>query len=268
MGRTKAYLEQMMNIWRGISDLTLSGLRPSLVEGEAGEALPEHDLAKVLALLAHPGVQEFYADSAADAVTVNGFGLGAALSMSSGLDVVWIVHDRGGLESGRPYGLGLYEMGVGPETVLLVRARDIRTLLGAGEDALRTRKVGAVLLSAWGEDRALSLTASRRLSLAARNGGKRLLLARAGAAPQPSAAESRWSVRSIASTPIESGAPGRPAFSATLLRNRAGATPGTWMMEWDRERRSFIEPAALSGGLVPMAPHRSAGTHGSVRRHV
>ena len=256
----------MRNIQAKASDPWFLKARPSVLSGKLQAYSTERASAPVLELLAPLGVHEFYADTTADAVTVNGFGLSAALSMSSGLDLVWIVHDRAGLESGRPYGAGLHEMGVAPEQVLLVRARDIRCLLSAGEDALRTRKVGTVLLSAWGEDRALSLTASRRLSLAARNGGKRLFLTRAGAAPQPSAAESRWLVRSAASTPLEGGAPGRPAFSATLLRNRAGAATGTWMMEWDREGRSFIEPTPVSGGLVPLAAHRSISAPGSVRR--
>lgn len=218
-----------------------------------------------VALLGAAGVHEFYAHTAADAVSANGLGLGVMLSAVGSTALVWGVHDLSGIESGRPYGMGLHEMGVTPQNLLVVRARDMRTLLGVGEDALRTAGVDAVLLSAWGEDRALSLTASRRLSLAARSGGKRLFLARAGAAAQPSAAETRWLVRSAASTPLEGGAPGRPAFSATLVRNRAGAALGTWIMEWDREGRSFVEPSALSGGVVPLAAHRPA-VAGRLRR--
>ncbi|WP_409611582.1 ImuA family protein [Brevundimonas sp.] len=256
-----------MNIQIKNACFSLAETLHPIANRRTGGALAEGGATGVLALLIHQGIHEFYAESCADAATVNGFGLSAALSLSSGLNLVWIVHDRGGLESGQPYGEGLHDMGVAPGTVLVVRARDIRSLLSAGEDALRTRKVGTVLLSAWGEDRAFSLTASRRLSLAARDGGKRLFLARAGAAPQPSAAESRWSVRSAASTPLAGGAPGRPAFSATLLRNRAGAALGTWMMEWDREGRSFVEPAALSGGVAAMAGHRPFGAAGGGRRH-
>lgn len=254
-----------MNILDATSSRSPSRLRTSVVGHGLESSSAGSGAARALALLAHPGVHEFYADSTADAVAVNGFVLAATLSTHPELDLVWAVHDRGGVESGRPYGPGLHEMGVSPETVLVVRARNIRTLLGVSEDALRTREVGTVLLSLWGEDRALGLTASRRLSLAARAGGKRLFLARAEAAPQPSAAESRWSVRSAASTPLEGGAPGRPAFSVTLLRNRSGAATGTWMMEWDREGRSFVEPAALSGGMVPLAAQRPAAA-GSLRR--
>lgn len=223
-------------------------------------------VARVLAVLKASGTHEFYAENTADAVTANGFGLGMALSIAPGQGFVWAVHDRGAGENGHPYGAGLHEMGLSPNKVLLVRARDIRTLLGVGEDALRTRGIGAVLLSAWGEDRALSLTASRRLSLAARNGGKQLFLARAGAAPQPSAAESRWSIKSAASIPLEGGAPGRPAFSAKLLRHRGGAAVVASLMEWDREGRSFVEPATLSGRVVPLASQRPATTE-SLRRH-
>ena len=211
-------------------------------------------------LLDHPGVHEFYAEGSADAVSVNGFGLGIILSISNGQEMVWAIHDRSECEIGRLHGLGVRHMGVAPQDLLLVRTRDVRALLGVAEDALRTRGVHTVLLSTWGEDRAFSLTASRRLSLAARNGGKRLFLVRAGAAPQPSAAESRWSVRSAASTPMEGGAPGRPAFCATLLRNRAGARLETWMMEWDREGRSFVEPPTLFGRVAPLAAHRPAET--------
>lgn len=218
-------------------------------------------------MLTGSGVHEFYAHNTADAVTASGFGLGVALGMAREPGLVWVVHDRGGLESGRPHGPGLHEMGVSPQDLLLVRTRDVRSLLGVGEDALRTRGVRAVLLSVWGEDRALSLTASRRLSLAARAGEKRLLLMRAGAAPQPSAAESRWSVRSAASNPMEGGAPGRPAFSATLLRHRSGRARQTWMMEWDRDLRSFVEPAPLSGGVVPLAAQREIASAELTRRH-
>ena len=259
-------MEQMKNISTIASSGPLTWFRPPLLNGGLDQASTEYGVASLLALLSPPGVHEFYADAAADAVAVNGFMLGATLSMPPDLDLVWAIHEVCGLEVGRLHGSGLHELGVSPEKVLVVRAQDIPTLLGVGEDALRTRGVGTVLLSAWGEHRAMSLTASRRLSLAARNGGKRLLLARAGAAPQPSAAESRWSVRSAASAPLEGGAPGRPAFSATLLRHRGGATPGNWIMEWDREGRSFVEPSSLSGDLVSLVTQRPVAADGA-RRH-
>lgn len=229
---------------------------------------PEQNSSTFPSCWARGTVHDLYAETPADAVAINAFSLGAALQAADGRIIVWGLHDMMGLEAGRPNGPGLHEMGLAPSDMLLVRAPDIQTLLVVGEEALRTPAVGAVLLSAWGEARVLSLTASRRLALAARTGRGTLFLARASAAPAPSAAESRWSVRAVASAPLEGGAPGRPSFSATLLRRRGGGEPRTWIMEWDRDARAFREPASLSGAVVPLAAQRPAEASGSVHKRV
>lgn len=216
--------------------------------------------------IAPHALHDLYAAAPADAVAVNAFGLGLALRAAAGRPIVWALHEVMGQEAGRPHGPGLHEMGLSPRDLLLVRARDVQTLLAVGEEALRSPAVGAVLLSAWGEAKAFSLTASRRLALAAETGGATLFLARAGADPCPSAAETRWSVGSCASQPLEGGAPGRPSFSATLLRRRGGGGTGTWIMEWDREQRTFRPPAPLSGGLVPLAAQRPVAASGTGER--
>ncbi|WP_240387221.1 ImuA family protein [Brevundimonas naejangsanensis] len=212
-------------------------------------------------------VHDLYAAAPADAVAVNAFGLGLALQAAKGRPIVWGLHEMMAQEAGRPYAPGLLQMGLSPRDLMLVRARDVQTLLAVGEDALRSPAVGAVVLSAWGEARAMSLTASRRLVLAAQTGGGTLFLIRASAEPAPSAAETRWSVRAAPSRPLEADAPGRPAFSVTLLRHRGGAAPRTWIMEWDRERQSFVEPAPLSGDLVPLAAQRPAGARTTETGH-
>ena len=206
-------------------------------------------------------LHDLYAAAPADAVAVNAFGLGMALRAAAGRPIVWGLHEMMAQEAGRPHGPGLHEMGLSPRDLLLVRTRDVQTLLAVGEEALRSPAVGAVLLSAWGEAKAFSLTASRRLALAAETDGATLFLARAGALPCPSAA-----VASCASEPLEGGAPGRPSFSATLLRRRGGGATGTWIMEWDREQRTFRPPAPLSGGLVPLAAQRPAAASGAAGR--
>lgn len=201
----------------------------------------------------------------ADAVAVNAFGLGMALRAAAGRPIVWGLHEMMCQEAGRPHGPGLHEMGLSPRDLLLVRARDVQALLSIGEESLRSPAVGAVLLSAWGEAKAFNLTASRRLALAAETGRATLFLARAGAVPCPSAAETRWSIRSYASAPLEAGAPGRPSFSATLLRRRGGGETGSWIMEWDREQRIFCPPP-LSGGLVSLAAQRPIAAQGTGER--
>ncbi|NBB51352.1 hypothetical protein GVN24_24000 [Rhizobium sp. CRIBSB] len=203
------------------------------------------------------GLHDLYAGTPADAVAVNAFGLGLARQAAAERPVVWGLHAMMRQESGQPYGPGLQEMGLMPDEVLLVLAHDIRELLAIGEEALRSPATGAVLLSAWGESRALGLTASRRLALAAEAGGISVFLARAGAMPSPGAARTRWRIEAAPSTPLEGGAPGSPVFSATLLRHRGDAPSRTHlMMEWDREQRSFKTPATLSGGLVSLAAQR------------
>lgn len=216
--------------------------------------------------LAQGALHDLYAASPADAVTTGAFGLGLAVGAAAGRPVVWGLDAMSAQETGQPYAPGLNEMGLRPRDLLLVRARDIATLLSVGEEALRNPAVGAVVLSAWGEARAMNLTASRRLSMAARTGGATVFLVRAGAEPAPSAAESRWSIRSAASLALEAGAPGNPVFSARLQRHRGGGVPRTWTLEWDRDRRAFVETAhasaTLSGDLVPLAAQRPVAPRG------
>jgi protein ImuA len=212
--------------------------------------------------VATQALHDLYAATPADAASVNAFGLGLALKAAAGRPIVWGLHEMMAQEAGRPHGPGLHEMGLSPRDLLLVRAHDIQTLLAVGEEALRSPAVGAVLLSAWGEAKAFSLTASRRLALAAETGTATLFLARAGATPCPSAAQTRWSIAAVASVPLAGEAPGRPSFSVALLRRRGGGATGTWTMEWDREQRSFRSPAPLSGGLAALAVQRPVATSG------
>lgn len=203
-------------------------------------------------------LHEVQALSPADGAAANAFGLGLALRAGDRRPLVWVFQALNGHEAGHPYGPGLGDWGLSPDQVLLVRVRDAPALLLAGEEALRSGAVGAVVMSSWGEARAMSLTASRRLSLAARAGGATAILVRSAARPGASAAETRWSVSAAVSTELEARAPGRPAFRASLLRSRTGAPPRDWIMEWSSDTRAFTLPPA-SGGLVSLPRHRPAG---------
>ncbi len=208
-------------------------------------------------------LHEIHAETAADAVAANAFALGLASRATRERPLVWVVQNLASQEAGALHGPGLHEWGLRPESVLVVRVRDAVALLAAGEEALKSGAVGAVLMTGWGEAKAMTLTASRRLTLAARSGGSTAFVVRAAAAAMPSAAETRWSVRSALSTALEAGAPGRPAFVAALTRSRQGAAPTEWTLEWDRETRSFAEPAPLSGRLVSVPVVGSAAARGS-----
>jgi protein ImuA len=130
-------------------------------------------------------------------------------------------------------------------------------VLRAAEEAARCAPLGAVLIEPWGEPRALDLTATRRLALAAETSGVPLIMLRLAAAPAPSAATTRWEVRAALSSPLAANAPGHPAFAVTLARRKAGAGGQSWTVEWDRDRCEFRSLAAvvsigetLSGGMV------------------
>lgn len=203
-------------------------------------------------------LHDIHARTHADAVAANAFALGLSTRAARERPLVWVIQNLVQQEAGTLHGSGLHEWGLAPETVLLVQVRDAAGLLAAGEEALKSGAAGAVLMSGWGETRAMSLTASRRLAMAARSGSTTAFMVRTAADPCPSAAETRWSVRTALSSGLEAGAPGRPAFVAALTRSRQGTIPAEWTMEWDREARCFREPSPVSGRLVPVPAYGSA----------
>ena len=207
-------------------------------------------------------LHDIHAQTGPDAVAANAFALGLATRACGERPLLWVFQDRAGQEAGGLSGAGLHEWGLRPERLLVVRVREAAAMLAAGEEALKSGAVGAVLMSGWGEARAISLTASRRLALSAQAGRSTGFLVRASAMTCPSAAETRWSVAAALSRELEAGAPGRPAFTVALTRNRQGAVPAEWTMEWDRETRAFCEPAPLSGRLVPAVAGGSFAARG------
>jgi protein ImuA len=137
-------------------------------------------------------------------------------------------------ELGELYPPGLAEFGADPSAILTVRVHDALAALRAGNEALRCAALGAVAIEIWGAPKALDLTATRRLARAAERAGVTALLLHVAAEPMPSAALSRWSVRTSASRALAAGAPGAGVFEADLLRHRAGFPPRSFRVEWDR----------------------------------
>ncbi|NBB63894.1 hypothetical protein GVN18_32020 [Pseudomonas sp. ODNR1LW] len=228
--------------------------------------------------LATHGLHEVYAAATPDATAALGFALGLVRRAADDRPVVWGVQTMAGLETGQIHGPGLRELGLNPGRLVLVRVKEMKDLLAAGEEALSSGAAGAVLLTAWGASPALNLTATRRLSMAAGQGRATALLIRLAAQPQPSAAETRWRVRGALSRALEAEAPGHPTYAVELLRHRLGAQPRTWIMEWDRERGVFQnggqsdgygqQGPALSGDLVSLAVDGSVTARGTeIRRY-
>lgn len=209
-------------------------------------------------------VHEIFAADTGQVQAADGFALGLALR-SKPKDLIWVMQTRAFVETGLPYGPGLEDWGLGVGSVVIVSVRDAAQLLSAGEEALASGAADVVLLSAWGDAPAFTLTASRRLALAAAAGQSTGFFVRAAARPAPNAAETRWRVRAVPSTPQEAQSPGLSALAVELLRARSGVPPGAWILEWDREARTFAAPTA-SCGLVSLPADRATRTYQSRRR--
>ncbi len=204
--------------------------------------------------LATAAVHEIIAAADGDDAAAAGFALLLALRCARPGPLVWLREDRG-RGDGRPYGLGLAELGFDPARLLLVNAPDTLAVLRAGADAVACGAVGVVIIEPHGKAAALDLTATRRLALASARSGVLTLLLRGAGPVAPSAAQSRWQVAAAASVAM-AGAPGRPAFAIRLLRHRGGVTGFDLQLEWDRDRRAFGSP--LSGGAPAVAAERTA----------
>jgi protein ImuA len=171
----------------------------------------------------------------------------------------WIRSDYAALEYGAVSPNGLAELGGDPRGLVLVRTRNAAEALSAASDILACPHVGTVLLELEGMPKCLDLVASRRLALAAGESGVSAIVLRAGAAAQPSAALTRWQVRSAPSHPQDDDW-GNPVFDAALTRHRLGGL-GNFLMQWDSEHACFN--TADLGAVAATASDRQ--THSQAR---
>ncbi len=193
-----------------------------------------------------PGLaaQPFHSEVFAPAGEASGAGLALALARDAlaatagegeGADsrqILW-VQDRAAIrQGGRPCLAGL------PQDL---RHRLIHVAVATPEDALfaleeglKCRDLACVIGEIAGNPKALSFTASRRLSLTAEKHGVRLWLVRLGAAPDLSSARMRWQARAAPSAPgrWDPAAPGPATWHAELFRARTHA-PGQWSLSDD-----------------------------------
>jgi protein ImuA len=182
----------------------------------------------------------------------------AALAATDSRAVLVIQTDFAALEAGAPYGPGLELLGLPLQRLVLLRLPRPLDLLAAFEEALRSRAIAVVLaeLAETVTAAAADLTATRRLSLAARAGGGLGLLLRYQPSALPTAATTRWEVAAALSTPDRLGGLGRTAFALSLTRNRRGRC-GRFNLCWDHHERSFIAPT-LSLAVAATADDGSA----------
>lgn len=165
------------------------------------------------------------ADAAAD-----GFAMALAGRLAGGCGRVLYVGGWRKRDLGLPYGPGLVRFGIDPDHLILATVRRPDELLWTMEEGLRCGALAVVI----GDGAVADLTASRRLQLAAENGGAAALVLAPTGGARFSVALTRWR---IAAAPSPDGAPG-PRWRVTLERCRGGR-PGEWLVDWDDAAHRF-----------------------------
>jgi protein ImuA len=186
--------------------------------------------------------------------SAGGFALLLALRAAGKKPLFWVRPDYEGQEYGAVSPNGLLELGGDPRQLILVRSRRAADALSAASDILACPHAGALLLEMQGDPKCLDLVASRRLAFAAAESGVTVLLLREGAQAEPSAALTRWQVKSAPSRAGDDDW-GNPVFDAQLIRHRLGGL-GHFLMQWNPEHGCFDTPDI--GAVAAAAADRPA----------
>lgn len=209
-------------------------------------------------------VQPFHSEIFAPATEASGVGLALALArdalalVGAGDDrrqVLWVQDTKAMRLGGRPCAAGLPPDLRG--RVIHVAAATPEDALFALEEGLKCRDLACVIGEIAGNPRALSFTASRRLSLTAEKHGVRLWLVRLDAESDLSSARMRWRVAAAPSLPPRwnAQAPGAASWQAELFRARTH-TPGQWMLSDAHGSLHIVKPPAAD-----VAPARLAAPY-------
>lgn len=212
-------------------------------------------------------VHELVIENAAE--VGSGAGFSSVLAQRLGGDLIWLREQDAERRMGRLHATGLAEIGGDPARLIVGVLPDAASILRAAADAIRCAALGAVVIELWGNPRAFDLTASRRLALLAEASGVTALLLRVAGNVAPGAAQTRMRVSPAPSLPLPANAPGHPAWTVELLRQRGRPAGGIWRVEWDREhsqlRDQGYDTATVSGAVLPLSDDGSAGSIGSAR---
>lgn len=144
----------------------------------------------------------------------------------------------------------LAQAGLPPDRVIYVEAGDEKAVLACFEEGLRHGGLGAAIA----EVAHLSMTASRRLQLAAEASGTLAIALRrwrrqteAADFGQPTAAVTRWRISVLPSTPLPVPGVGRARWLVELIRARAGESADFELEGCDDKGRLAV-PADLAHG--------------------
>ena len=241
-----------------LAALKASLVRPGLEQKIARALLGHGDVDVCLKGGLQLGVLHEVFAVAGHEAAATGFVAGLAARVVDGKHLLWIRPDFSALEFGELSPTGFLELGLDPARMLLLCVSNASEGLRAAHDALSCMALGAVVIEIPGSPKTLDLVASRRLTLAATQKSVTTFLLRLGAEPDASTAETRWLVRTAASS-ARAGDWGYPVFEASLIRNRHGNT-GRWFMEWNCDGRIFQSSTADHGAVVSAIANGPAAT--------
>lgn len=200
--------------------------------------------------LAPGSLHEIAPATAHDFSAAAGFALAlAARAINDGRNTLWVQTDLAAWEAGDLYGPGCALFGLPAGQLLVLKVSCPLDALWAMEEALKCRALGSVIVELANDRAAADLNATRRLTLAARDGGCFGFLLRHNLSRLTSAAETRWQIAAAPSRPDRFGGLGRTAFALSLIKNRHGPA-GQWTVTWDHHARAF---SALSLGVAQTA---------------
>src|SRR5713101_7222919 len=155
------------------------------------------------------------------------------------------------------------QAGLLPDRVIYLEAGDEPSVLACFEEGLRHRGLGAVVA----EVARLSMTASRRLQLAAEGSGAIGIAIRrwrrqteAADFGQPTAAVTRWRVSALPSTRLPAPGVGRARWQLELIRCRAGESADFEVEACDAKGRLALPSNLVHGsGAKEIGQRRAAG---------
>jgi protein ImuA len=155
----------------------------------------------------------------------------------------------------------LTQVGLSAARVIYVECGDDKTVLACFEEGLRHQGLGAVVA----EVARLSMTASRRLQLAAEASGAIGIAIRrwrrqteAADFGQPTAAVTRWRVTALPSAPLPVPGVGRARWQLELIRCRAGESADFLVEACDAKGRLGLFADLANGSLAAQARRATA----------
>jgi protein ImuA len=161
--------------------------------------------------------------------------------------LLWVREAAAVAETGDVYGSGLTALGLSPDHCIVVEARTLADALRAAHEGARCAALHAVILETVAP---IDLTASRRLKLAAEKSGVEIVLIRYGGRIAPNAAQIRWRVQGMPQ--LKPDGTRRPTFEVVVLKSSLGLDGRNCIVEWDHERRCFVQTVSVSVDAIPV----------------